>query len=498
MRNLANILRKADITPRDRILTLVRNDVEKDKTGKRILTESEIYSMIQGWRPKNSHEVNEYNTYLELSKLEASMRLDAQMFTCHSENILLRSHIILNHIKYNDTVSKKPRNIISDKYIPHEEIIDFVVKNTYLDYTTLLHTLTFNNLPKDIQDDLVILDEYVAHNTKYLEDEVFLYELFNGSETLSAENKDTLIHRIYSCIYHEGFRKIKNGSEKDGLLLLHFFAELPMEAVLMKWTEYAHIDVAGKDTDYVLDKLEEYAKGKNQTMEMIIKETLSRWIDGGLFTKEYIPIFFSNEHNTWNGNTKLTHRDIFTLWYQELQETKMFMDTLVSKGDLITEDFDKDLFGVTERIRIVTGESVHGSKVDIDFVKEFKEQVTIVLPLAGMYLFIEKYNKPLDNLETLRCFHELSKTFSGLFDVDMTDKYKGFLDSFEQEIKLLNQSISMSLDAMNNFLCTKNNKKYLLGIKDVNFLFDINNKSEKVVNTIIERYEEEIRRSGLV
>jgi len=498
MKNLANILRKADITPRDRILTLVRNDAEKDKTGKGILTDSEIYSLIKGWKPKNSHEVNEYNKYLNLSKLETTMRLDTQMFACRSENMLLRSHILLDQIKYTDNVSKKPRDIISDKYILNEEIIDFVVKNTYLDYTMLLHTLTFNNLPKDIQDDLVMLDEYVAHDKKYLEDEALLYELLKGSETLSAENKEALIHLIYSCMYHEGFRKIKNGSEKDGFLLLHFFAELPMEAVLMKWTEYAHIDVAGKDKDYILDRLEEYAKGKNQTMEMVIKETLSRWIDGGLFTKEYIPIFFRNEHNTWNGNTKLAHREIFTLWHEELQKTKIFVDTLVFEGDLITQDFDKDLFGVTERIRIVTGESLHGSKVDIDFVKEFKEQVTIVLPLAGMYLFIKKYNKPLDNLETLRYFHELSKTFSGLFDVDMTDKYKGFLDSFQQEIKLLNRSMSMSLDAVNEFLCMKSNKKYLMEIKDVNFLFDINSKSEKVDNTIIERYTEEIRKSGLV
>jgi len=262
--------------------------------------------------------------------------------------------------------------------------------------------------------------------------------------------------------------------------------------------EFMFVRTRPKDKDYVLDRLEEYAKGKNQTMEMIIKETLSRWIDGGLFTKEYIPIFFSNEHNTWNGNTKLTHREIFTLWQEELQKTKMFMDTLVSKGDLITEDFDKDLFGVTERIRIVTGESLHGSKVDIDFVKEFKEQVTILLPLAVMYLFIEKYNKPLDNLETLRGFHELSKTLPGLFDVDMTDNYTGFLDSFQQEIKLLNRSMSMSLDAVNEFLYIKSNKKYLLEIKDVNFLFDINRRSKKETDNIIERYKEEIGKSGLV
>ena len=64
MKNLANLLRKADISPRERIITLVSNDMYRDKNGKNILSESEIYSLTQGWKPKNTHEVNEYNKYL--------------------------------------------------------------------------------------------------------------------------------------------------------------------------------------------------------------------------------------------------------------------------------------------------------------------------------------------------------------------------------------------------------------------------------------------------
>jgi hypothetical protein len=498
MKNLANILRKADITPRDRILTLVKNDVEKDKTGKGILSDSEIYSLTQGWKPKNSQEVNEYNKYLNLSKLETSMRLDAQMLACRSENILLRSHILLDHIEYTDNLSEKSRDTILDKYIPHEEVIDFTIKNAYLDYTSLIHSLTFNNLPEDIKNDLILLDEYVAHDKKYMEDEVLLYELFKDSKTLSIENKHILINRIYSCLYHDGFRKIKNGTEKDGFLLLHFFAELPMEAVLMKWTEYAYINVTEKDKDYILDRLEEYAKGKNQTMEMIIKETLLRWIGNGLFTKEYTPIFFSDEYSTWNGNTQLAHRDIFTLWYEEIKKTKIFIDKLISDSDLITEDFDKDIFGITERIRIVTGESLYGSRVDIDFIKEFKEQVTILLPLAGIYLFIKKYNKPLNNHETLKSFYELSKTLSGLFDVDMTNRYSDFLKSFKQEIKLINQSMAVSIDNMNSFLHTKNIKKYPIYIKENSFIFDVNSSLDKAVEPFIDSYRKEIEKIGFI
>lgn len=493
MKNLANLLRKADITPRERMITLVQNSVHKEKDGKSVLSESEIYSLTDGWKPKNSQEVREYNKYLELSKLEASMRLDAQMFACRSENLLLRSHILIEGIKNN---IGKTHDSILDKYIPKEDALNLVIQNTYLDYSTLVHTITFNNLPKDIQDDLIMLDEYVAHDKKYLEDEVFLYELFRGSNTLNTKDKNVLIDRIYSCMHHDGFRKTKNGTEKDGFLPLHFFAELPMDAVLKKWAEYTQTNIEGKDNESMLDILEEYAKSKDKTMEMVVKETLSRWIDDGLFVSEYTPIFFSNNYNTWSGDTKFIHKEIFTRWYEELQKTKVFVDKMISDRDLVVEDFDKEIFGVSERVQIITGESLYGCKSDIDFVNEYKEQVIIFLPIAGINLFMKKYNKPLGNLETLKSFHELSKTFSDLFEIDMSDKYADFVSSFEQEIKLINHSFVVVLDNVSSFIYTKSNKKYPIEIIENNFTFDIENKSENEADGIIESYKEAFQKIG--
>ncbi len=487
MKNLANILRRADITPRERMLTLIRNDVEKDKNGKGILSESEIYSLAQGWTPKTSQEAREYNRYLELSKIETSMRLDAQMFACRSENLLLRSHILLEGIK---NKVEKTNDTILDKYIPKEDALNFVIQNTYLDYTTLIHILTFNNLSKDIQDDLILLDEYVAHDKKYMEDEVFLYELFKDSKTLSLQNKNILIDRIYSCMYHDGFRKIKGETEKNGFLLLHFFAELPMEAILKKWMEYARVDLSEKDNEQLLNRFEEYAKDEGKTMETVVKETLSRWIDDGLFVTEYTPVFFSDNHNTWNGDTKLIHKEIFSKWYEELQKTKVFIEKMVANRDLIVEEFDKEIFGVTEKTQIITGESLYNNKADIDFVTEYKEQINILLPLAGMHLFIEKYNKPLENLKTLKCFYELSETFSNLFEVDISEKYSDFMKSFEQEIKLINHTIVMALDNMSSFLCTRNSKKYTINIIEGNFTLNTKEVLEKAPNSIIKSYQE--------
>jgi hypothetical protein len=492
MKNLANLLRKADISPRERVVTLVQNRVRKEKDGRGILTESEIYSLTDGWKPKSSQEAREYNKYLQLSKLEVSMRLDAQMFACRSEGKLLRSHLLVDQLKH-IKIFKDYEDAVSGKYISHEEAVGFVVKSTYLDYSTLLHMLSFNNLPKDIQDDLILLDEQVVHDKKYLEDEIFLYELFKNSKTLNTKDKGVLIDRIYSCVYHDGFRKVKKGTEKDGFLL-HFFAELPMEAVLMKWVEYGRINLEKKDNGYVLEKLEEYAKDKGKTMEMVVKETLSKWIDDGLFVAEYTPVFFSDKHNTWNGNTKFTHKEIFTNWYKELQKTKASVDKMVTDGNLVVEQLNKEFFGVSEKIQIITGNSLYECEGDIDFVNEYKEQVNILLPLAGICLFIKKYNKPLDNLETLKCFHELSKTFSDLFEVDMSDKYDDFVTSFEQEIKLINHSIIMALDNVSSFLYEKGNRKYPIGIIESNFTFNTKEKSEKVPDDIIEIYKKEIEK----
>ncbi len=493
MKNLANLLRKADITPRERMITLVQNSVYKEKDGKSILSESEIYSLTEGWKPKTSQEVREYNKYLELSKLEASMRLDAQMFACRSENLLLRSHILIEGIKSD---IGKTHDAILDKYVSKEDALNFVIQNTYLDYSTLVHILTFNNLPKDIQDDLIMLDEYVAHDKKYLEDEVFLYELFKDSSTLNTKDKNILIDRIYSCMYHDGFRKIKNGTEKDGFLPLHFFAELPMDAVLKKWAEYSQTDIEGKDNGYILDKFEEYAKSRGKTMEIFVKETLSKWIDEGLFVSEYTPVFFSNKHNTWNGDTKFIHKEIFTKWHEELQKTKTSIDKMGANGDLVVEQFDKEIFGTTEKVQIVTGESLYRCKSDIDFVNEYKEQVTVLLPIAGTCLFMKKYNKPLDNLETLKCFYELSKTFSDVFEIDMSDKYDDFVSSFEQEIKLINHSISIALDNVSGFIYTKMNKKYPIEIIENNFTFDIDTESENKADGIIESYKGAFQKIG--
>ncbi len=502
MKNLANILRKSNLSPKERIITIIQNEVYKEKNGKGTLTDSEIYALSQGWRPRDSHEAKEYNRYLDASKLERSMRLDARMFAYRSENFLLRSNMLINYTAYlDDTLEDFKKNDTVNKYISQEEIINFIIENTYLKYEKLIHIVTFNNLPKNIKDDLLLLDEYASYDGKYLEDEVFLYEIFKKSKKLSVQDKNILIDYIFSRMYNDGFRKIKNGSEKDGFMMLQSFAELPMRNVFEKWTEYAHINLDEQNIsteNYLLNKFEEYAKNKNQTMEMVIKETLSKWIDDGLFVSEYMPIFFSNKKDTWNGDTRLTHKEIFIKWYTELQKTKIFIDKLVSKNDIEVKFIDREIFSDTKKIKIVTGESLYKSKIDIDFVKEYRNQITVLSPVVGLFLFIKKNNNPLSSYKTLKSFCEMAQFFSDIFDVDMTDKYTESLHSFEQELSMVNQTFSKLLDKVSGLLYTNDNIKYVLEIEEDNLSFDLNKESLEPTDEMIADYKGELKKMGFI
>lgn len=492
MKNLANILRRADITPQERVTTLVQNDVYREEHGKSMLSDSEIYSLTQGWRPKNSYEVNEYNKYLDLSRIERSMRIDSHLLGLRSENSLLRGGMLVDSL-FDEEFQK---NNIFDKHISRENVVKSITENTYIEYNKLVHLVTFNKLSDDFRSDLLLVDEYVSHDQKYFEDEVFLYELFKDTDILDLSSKNILINRIYSCIYREEFRKLKNGSEKDGFLLFHFFAELPMNSVVEKWGEYVGVDCRGKNDTDILNELEKYSLEKSKTMESVIKDTLLRWLDEGLFIKEYTPLFFSDGYDTWNGSTKLKHKDIFKEWYQQYKNTDNYLKKLSEEGSIEVKKFNKQILTSTEIIEIVTGKSLNDCVLDIPFVNDYKKQVGLLIPLAYTFLFIEKYTNPLKNYITLTSFLELSNFFSQIFDIDMTAKYKKSITSFEQDLYILNRTLSKCIDNINELIFTKNEISFPIEIDIEKFLFKTDSSSEEDADDIINDYKKEIKRCG--
>lgn len=163
------------MTPLERATSLVHNDRHKEKTGTSILSDSQLHTLTQKWSG-DTGKINEYNRYINIIHLEHSMRLDAQMFASNAELSLVRNERILTYglADLKKTTDIHVNSLMQDN-ITKEESISFALAHTYLEYRHVLHTFTFFNLPLEIREDLVLLDDSVGYNKQYLENETLLY-----------------------------------------------------------------------------------------------------------------------------------------------------------------------------------------------------------------------------------------------------------------------------------------------------------------------------------
>ncbi len=492
MKSITNILRRSNLTPFERVRALVHNDIQREKTGVQQLSESDLYVLTKGWNASYS-EATQYNRYIHIIQLEDSMKMDAQMFLCRSELSLLRNQRVLDGFIAG---TKKLKDAASQSFILDaslEESIHFLTQHTYLEYEKVLHILTFRNLPNEIQNDLLLLDEEVSSDGKYLADHVFLYERFAKDGTLREEDKDLIIERMYSCMYHGGLKKLKNSTaEKDGFLPYAFFAELPIRDLFQKWIGGEHAKEDDDMGEQLLSQVEARAKNMNVSIEKMVKEFLSEWLDSGLFVSEYSPLFLSERFDTWNGNTKNNHKTLFMTWYMELQKSKQFLQKLIDAGKLQIHTLGINFLGVPKMTEVLTGESLYACAENIDFVKEYKRQIELLTPVAGMFLFVKKYATPNMNYRTLCEFKNLAQKVSIFFDIDMTEKYAETVELYKEEVGLLNHSLGKLVDMEMECLYTEESLHYFLNIHGNDFIFDLD--TDDGVAGIFEKYSEEFKK----
>lgn len=485
------------MTPLERVTALVHNDRHREKTGTSILSDSQLHTLTQKWSG-DIGQINEYNRYIGIVRLEHSMRLDAQMFATNAELSLVRNERIL---VFGLADLKKMTDIhvsnLMQENITKEESLSFALAHTYVEYRHTLHTFTFFNLPLEIREDLVLLDDSVGYSKQYLEDETLLYDMFKGGK-LSKKDKDSLVDIIFSRIYYEGIKKMRSGTEKDGFMIGDFFAELPLKEVMYKVAHDASIKCKDRSDEEVLKDIEEYAKEKDVTMENLFRDTLHSWLDNGLFTKDFTPIFASDRHDTWNGNTKKSHGELFAIWYAELEKSKKYFAGLFSAKKLKRQEAEMAIFREKRVVEMLTGESLYACKEDLEFVQEYKKQVEKIMPFSNLVLFIEKYAKPIEKYNTLEEFRRLGKKASDIFGADLTERYDEFIESYKDEVELLNHKLVKLTDLATEHLHmnTKEDFRYNIHITDGKFWFDLEESGETA--NIVQKYAEEFKKERVV
>lgn len=81
MKNINKLLQKKNLTPKERVKLLAYNAINKERTGKVLLTEAEEKAIGEAWIPQNNQEVIEYNKYSKAWRTWGRAELDVQ--TCY-------------------------------------------------------------------------------------------------------------------------------------------------------------------------------------------------------------------------------------------------------------------------------------------------------------------------------------------------------------------------------------------------------------------------------
>jgi len=416
-KNISSLLQRGNLTPKQRYLLLIQNDIEKARTGKKILTKADIEALVN-WQAKTNEEAREWNKYNEGWKLGGRAGIEAEMIFMQTLAENYRKNIVATELVIYPFYREHLNALQALKKIKVVDINEAVaitnkqreqkLKNG-IDFDYAIYQLAFESLSEGIRKDILILDEEAEYEPSYLEDEETIANLLNGKEELSKEAKE----KYAELVAERSYNNFEKEYQLDGA-----FASLPIMDIAKKWAKDKGIKPRPKDyeryekmTGRLKDRpqekkdewllkenlkgiLEDYARDNKTTIKKILKETLLKWLlEEGLL---YLPLVISKDRDTYNGKTKLTHDELFKEWLKAKEKARETLQKLIDKGELKVRERTPDETGqdrLFERGRekflkhsdkVITGESLYSFKGDFKFVKEFKERVDRYDANAGL------------------------------------------------------------------------------------------------------------------
>lgn len=521
-KNLASLLQKGNLKPKERMLLLVHDIVKQEREGKGILSEADKHALSEGWKPKDNSEVREYNSYQEAWKTAVFAEMNALTTYLEASNGFLRASKFIGYAlqKKSPLFSEKEeestlkdslaQRVISRILKKEEEpqALEIILNYLGQELDYLIYSYAFELADDELKQDLIALYPDAKTERGYFTQEETLYNFYKNKSELSQEEKERLTEIILDEAYNKHFKDWRFDS---------YFASLPLFELLGKWAFYykqmpekaeefaKHLekDKYNSESEEVRDlfnsikkelipRLTDYAKKEQTTVRALLKETILKWLDNGLFTKDFPPIFNSEEKATCNRkDTKLTHKEVFKKWLEVKAKAKQAIQELIDKGELKTERRervfknlkrfvegvvkDEELAEADEPIKetklIITGESLYNFKGDFTFAKDFREQAESLKLLGAIVLFLRNASFLRDYAELLG-FLELFKRLSKTFDVDLTYKVKKWIKKFNDDFFLLRLEFLMLADDITeaNF---KENRLYYISESYLEDLFDM-------------------------
>jgi len=401
-----------------------------------------------------------------------------------------------------------------------ETALSLVLRNSGLELERVVYGHAFESLSEDLKKDILALSPDAKTESQYLDQEEVIADAFNGKDTLTTDAKGKLADLIVKSMHNKYANVFTKLDARDELRGEYFFsgyyAELPALEILNKWAVYnnqmpkkaddllRHIPEEkeyANDSEEVADlfdairkelipKLNDYAQKHHTSVGTLLKQTLLKWLDEGLFTKDFTPIWNSDGTDTCNGiETKLPQKDVLKEWLKAKRKSEQTIQGLIDSGELKVEDRietikpvirgrkgldknDEDTFRRT--LTLITGESLYTLAGDFAFASDYRKQADDFVGLGGLVTFL-RGRRFLDDYGVLLAFEEFFTRLSKSFEIDLTYKITGLLASFRDDIEMLNSEILVIGENMHLANYEKHDADFLIDVFVEDMLIDLEN-----------------------
>lgn len=227
MKDIALVVKNGNLTAKERALVYINAEIEKDKTGKEVLTADDIKAIKNPKAFINDSYIDTYNNYLETWRAVVILGLDSQILFSKSQIAFHGLLIIASSIAKNTIYSLK-----LEEFIKNIESLDATIKEK----ADVYFELSFRFID-DLKPFTVINNKHKSDN------KLKVIELSESSK------KVVYIQREYFIAFYE--------------------ALLTNQDILRKISQVLGVDVCYKVNGYI-KTLKEDAKKYNEIIDLIL------------------------------------------------------------------------------------------------------------------------------------------------------------------------------------------------------------------------------------
>jgi hypothetical protein len=520
-KNISNLLQKGNLTPKERSLMVVHNGVAEDREGKGFLSDADKYALVEGWQPKDNHEIKEYNKYNGGWRTVGYSELDAQTTFLQAQIAFLRANIATSYYLHTDrkkVLDRKDRffdwsNLDGEERPNGRSVLNTVLENSGLSREYMTYRYAFDLMNEGLKQDLLKLYPDVETECDYLKAELKLYELLGDKGEASQEAREKIADLIAKRAYNEYTAALvekKEGHEKTNGAMSNsfdlnawsfsgYFADIPLLEVAKKCAEHCGIDYLPSKaekaelekayrTKYELkdnapvseesilekiltDKIEAYAEQRKTTVGELIKQTARKWLDEGLLD-DHAPLFLSDKKETVNGeDTTLPHKEVFKQWLETKTKAEQKIQQMIDKGELETRMIADEILGVKREQETILGKSLYEMKGGLRFVDDYKKQAEAFMPVGFLFELI-KQGGLAKQYAILLGFQDILMRLSRIYEIDLTYKVQGYIETIKRNIALLNDILRIIKDKYGSEAYMLNDCQYFMDVPQTSFVLD--------------------------